>query len=328
MVKHETLGTPGCPPTHTHTHRHTDTRTHGHTYTQAHRHTDTQAEVFAKFDLSEFELYLQKNTNMRDERSRKYCVLNLHRFFYLLDIPDGSDPIGVLCSIHRTGVMAKVVEAPLMDHRYTWARSMFSSLDNFTKFCIMSCNRLRFMEAKALLQGFIDETITGLLKKGVMHRKGADQTKRLRDSDRLAYFPDIELVKAEVKGAMARIAVIRQHCIDEGILHDLPFRLRLTHIMYSIGHIISQVKAGSARYLFLSLSRSLARPLARSLALSIARSLARSIDRSLARSLSVSLARSLARSLSRSLSLSLSLYLDACAPSNDIACDVLARWLH
>jgi hypothetical protein len=271
---------PGAPQhTHTHTHRHTDTRTHGHTYTQAHRHTDTQAEVFAKFDLSEFELYLQKNTNMRDERSRKYCVLNLHRFFYLLDIPDGSDPIGVLCSIHRNGVMAKVVEAPLMDHKYTWARSMFSSLDNFTKFCIMSCNRRRFMEAKAVLQGFIDETITGLLKKGVMHRKGADQTKRLRDSDRLAYFPDIELVKAEVKGAMARIAVIRQHCIDEGILHDLPFRLRLTHIMYSIGHIISQVKAGS-------------------------------------------------RSLSRSLSLSLSLYLDACAPSNDMACDVLARWLH
>ena len=61
----------------------------------------------------------------------------------------------------------------------------------------------------------------------------------LQDSDRLAYFPAIDMVKAEVKGAMARIAVIRQHCIDEGILHDMPFRLRLTRIMYPIGHSTS-----------------------------------------------------------------------------------------
>jgi hypothetical protein len=50
-------------------------------------------------------------------------------------------------------------------------------------------------------------------------------------------------MKAEVKVAMARIAVIRQHCIDEGILYDMPFTLRLTRIMYSIGHIASQAEA-------------------------------------------------------------------------------------
>jgi hypothetical protein len=190
-----------------------------------------ESEDFAKFGLGDFELYLKSNTNMRDEKSRLYCVLNLKRFFSLLVIPDGADPIGVLCSIHRNGVMANVAEAPLMDHRYTWARSMFASLENMAKFCIMVCNRRRFMEAKALLQGFIDETLTGLLKKSVQYRKAADLNKRLRDSDRLSYFPAIDLVKAEVKVAMARIAIIRQHCIDEGILYDMPFRLRLTRIM-------------------------------------------------------------------------------------------------
>jgi hypothetical protein len=201
------------------------------------------SEEFAKFDLCDFELYLRTNTNMRDERSRKYCVLNLKRFFYLLVIPDGSDPIGVMCSIHRNGVMANMIEAPLMDHKYTWARSMFAALENLTKFYIMVCNRRRFLEAKALLQGFIDETLSGLLKKGVLHRKGADFSKRLRDSDRLACFPTVDLMKAEVKVAMARIAVIRQHCIDEGILYDMPFNLRLTRIIYSIGHITSQAEA-------------------------------------------------------------------------------------
>jgi hypothetical protein len=153
-----------------------------------------EAEEFAKFDLGDFEQYLRSNTNMRDERSRKYCVLNLKRFFHLLVIPDGSDPIGVLCSIHRSGVMAKVAETPLLDHRYTWARSMFAAVESFTKFCIMVCNRCRFMEAKALLQGFIDETLTGLLKQGFLYRKVADQGKRLRDSDRTACFPAIDTV--------------------------------------------------------------------------------------------------------------------------------------
>jgi hypothetical protein len=107
----------------------------------------------------------------------------LKRFLHLLVIPDGSDPIGLLCSIHRNGVMAKVAETPLMDHRYTWARSMIASIDHWTKFCIMTCNRHRFMEAKALLQGFIDETLIGLTKQGMQYRKTADQGKRLRDSD-------------------------------------------------------------------------------------------------------------------------------------------------
>ncbi len=142
-----------------------------------------EAEEFAKFDLTDFEHYLRSNTNMRDDRTRKYCVLNLKRFLHLLVIPDGSDPIGLLCSIHINGVMAKVAETPLMDHRYTWARSMFASIENWTKFCIMTCNRRRFMEAKALLQGFIDETLIGLTKQGMQYRKTADQGKRLRDSD-------------------------------------------------------------------------------------------------------------------------------------------------
>jgi hypothetical protein len=142
-----------------------------------------EAEEFAKFDLCDFEHYLKSNTNMRDERSRTYCVLNLKRLFHLLVIPDESDPIGVLCSIHRGGVMTKMAETPLMDPRYTWARSMFTSIENWTKYCILVCNRSRFMEAKALLQGFIDETLVGLLKQGMLHRKLGDQGKRLRDSD-------------------------------------------------------------------------------------------------------------------------------------------------
>jgi hypothetical protein len=142
-----------------------------------------EAEEFAKFDLCDFEHYLKSNTNMRDERSRKYCVLSLKRFLHLLVIPDGSDPIGVLCSIHRGGVMTKMAETPLMDPRYTWARSMFQCIENWTKYCILVCNRSRFMEAKALLQGFIDETLVGLLKQSMLHRKMGDQGKRLRDSD-------------------------------------------------------------------------------------------------------------------------------------------------
>ena len=92
-------------------------------------------------------------------------------------------------------------EAPMLDTRYTWARTMSQAMDHYCKY---------WSEAKATVQQLLDECIHGFLKEGVNYRKMADNQKQLRDAVRLAGFPEIRSIKREVKSAMAILHVINK----------------------------------------------------------------------------------------------------------------------
>lgn len=123
--------------------------------------------------------------------------------------------------------MLELLHANVLDFSYSWTGDIFSAVHHLVKFYIGHCNDNRWMEAKAVLESLRNNILEPLVKRKHVSKKIAEKQKGLVDGDRLQKFPTTDLIKIEVKKAMARIAVIHEHCIDNGILHDLPYDLRL-----------------------------------------------------------------------------------------------------
>jgi hypothetical protein len=79
-----------------------------------------------------------------------------------------------------------------------------------------------------------------------VHRKVADNAKRLRDSDRMVSYPANSVIKVEVRKAMGRLQVIQQHVIAEAYLHDMPMELRIEAAVNVVGIIFFNSFAGRA----------------------------------------------------------------------------------
>jgi len=199
---------------------------------------------FLKFNLSEFETYLLMNTSMKDSDTRGYCLMNLKRFLNAINVPDDSDYLGVMCGIYKQGVLQKVAACPAMDVRYGWAREIYAALLHFATFCIAVANRRGHHVAKSLIQSLVDETLTPMNKRATSAKKTGAVHKKMMDSARMEYYPSAEQIKVEVRRAMARIAVIRDHCVAEGLLVDMPYALRLEAVTSMIGIIFFNSFAG------------------------------------------------------------------------------------
>ena len=104
--------------------------------------TMKEAKTFVRFDLTAFERYLKLNTKQRSELSRNVTILNLKRFFYLIEIEEGDfHPVGVLCALYKQNVLAEMKDAPLLNSRYGWAREMDTSLKHYIEHMKSECNK-------------------------------------------------------------------------------------------------------------------------------------------------------------------------------------------
>jgi hypothetical protein len=92
----------------------------------------------------------------------------------------------------------------------------------------MTLNRnFNVHKAKARIQSLIDESIAPILRRAQSQRKAQDAAKRSRDSVRIMFYPPIDMIKREVKKAMATISVIHKYAVDRGLLEGVPFEMRL-----------------------------------------------------------------------------------------------------
>ena len=196
------------------------------------------------FDLSDFQLFLKSNTKMRDERSRDYCVLGLERFFYMVDVAKGSDVAGFVVALREQNIMAQLAELPVMDVQYTWARQIYESVQVFARYAAALCGRRRHQEAKLAVQAFLDDDMVHLVKRCTAQRKMQNCEKRIVDSERIAALPPVDVIHEQVRRAMAVIWVIRNYCIDEGLLLDMPRALKLEATTAMIGVLFFNSFAG------------------------------------------------------------------------------------
>ena len=100
-------------------------------------------------------------------------ILNIKRFFNLLIVEEGEyESVGVLCTIYQTNLLPKIMDAPLMDIKYTWARNIISALDHFCEYLQVYCNRRRWEESKATLKQLADEVLYGYKRRSFDYRSG------------------------------------------------------------------------------------------------------------------------------------------------------------
>ncbi len=193
------------------------------------------AEEFSLLDFADFKKWLKLNTNQREEQTRTTTVSNLKRFFWLLNLNPGCEAAGVLVRVYRQNLLPQMRDAPMMHTRYSWARSINQSLDHYINYLITVCNRNKWNETKSFLQQLADECLHGMVKEGTHHRQKAQLQKKKRDSQRLTGFPDTSVIQTQVKMAMGKIKVIYDYAVKEGLLQDIPQKLRLESITNLIG---------------------------------------------------------------------------------------------
>lgn len=178
-----------------------------------------EAQEADVFNFDGFVGYLKTNTNQNDAKTRTYTLQNVRRFFYLLDFTHGPDvtPQGVICGLYLQNTFGQLKDSPMLDSRYGWTRGIIRALAHYCKYLLTVCNRHRHVEARTTIQSFLDEQLQGYLKEGTTYRKYADNQKKLRDAARIAGFPEVRLIKEQVKIAMAKLYIIFNHVVNEGV---------------------------------------------------------------------------------------------------------------
>jgi hypothetical protein len=183
-------------------------------------------------DFSSFIKFL-KDAGLKTT-SIDYNIQSIKRFFNLLIVEEGQfEPAGVLCSIYQDDVMQKIMDAPLMDPKYTWSRNIINALDHYCEHLKIFCNRKRWLETRTTLQQLLDEQLSGYKREGIEYRKLADRKKHQLDAARLESFPSKEEIKAAVLSAMISLGVLSQTSADKDHL-DFSQRLNATTAMVGI----------------------------------------------------------------------------------------------
>ena len=205
-----------------------------------HRYPKDAPEAIAVFDdYKEFVPYTKLNTKMQDAGSLDKVLNNLNRFFALIVIDGPCTFIGALCGLHKAGLIHDMFSLPLLDHKYGWVRWMIGGLLGLAKFSLVLCRRDHWDETARLLNGCIDECLTGLMKQNNRRRLALNSEHLYKDFYRLEDFPEVACIKQAVKAAMAKIAVIHRHCLD-----TVPYKLRLEAATALAGIIYYNAFAG------------------------------------------------------------------------------------
>ena len=200
--------------------------------------TNKIARAFTRFNLDGFEKYLKANTHQYSVASRRVTMMNLKRFFTLLEIEEGDfHPVGVLCAIYKQGVLDEMKVAPLMSCRYGWARDMDTAMEHYIEHLKMECNKQqpRWLEAHANLNLLRGEVLSDYRKDDTRQRKLGNRAKKRRDAMRIAKgYPSVEMQHQAVEKAMAKLSLIHRHAATTG---NLSYRLRVEATTAIVGII-------------------------------------------------------------------------------------------
>ena len=101
-----------------------------------------EAQDFNRFEFDDFTKYLETHTKQKSPGTRSNTILNLRRFFYMLDIEEGDwDQVGVMCAIYQKDVLPEMKVAPMLDRRYGWSRDIDSALEHYCDHLQLVCSK-------------------------------------------------------------------------------------------------------------------------------------------------------------------------------------------
>lgn len=143
--------------------------------------------------------------------------------------------------VYQQGVLAQLMEFPLMDLRYGWARDIVKSLYHVCRFAVLLANRRNQPESRRLVQCLIDDNLSVLVKRCTDERKVQDTKKKQVDAGRLQYYPSNEVIKMEVRKAMGRLAIIHKEYAQKD---EMPYPIRLEASTLVVGIIYFNSFAG------------------------------------------------------------------------------------
>jgi hypothetical protein len=79
---------------------------------------------FDKLNFAEFETYLKSSTSMKCMKTISYAVMNLRRFFGLLEVPHDVDFIALMCGLYEHNIVHHAATLKLLDLKYGWSRQV------------------------------------------------------------------------------------------------------------------------------------------------------------------------------------------------------------
>jgi hypothetical protein len=142
--------------------------------------------------------------------------------------------IGAIVGVFQQGVWSSMKAFPVMDTRYTWARSIVNGLQHYVEYLVLTCTQKRFPEAKDVLLAFIAVNLKQVKKECVRTRQVQDNLKRKLDGTRLTFFPTTDAIRRAVRQAMVRLAVICKYF--QGVT-DVPAEFRTEALTCVVGII-------------------------------------------------------------------------------------------
>jgi hypothetical protein len=167
----------------------------------------------AAIRYDDFERYMDKNLN-QEASTRSSYQLAITRLLNIVNVDLGGDDKvdfkAFLVAMHRDNVLYTIMDYPIMDLRYGWARHMVFALDHFCKFGSYEANRLELPKTKWCIEQLLAETIKPWKNRAHDAKKRQSMDKQAVDGSRLDDLPPIAECKAAVRQAMCDLATISE----------------------------------------------------------------------------------------------------------------------
>eukprot|EP00974_Lingulodinium_polyedra_P059931 5775667-Lingulodinium_polyedra.AAC.1 len=141
-------------------------------------------------------------------------VLAMNRFWscFIVSPPGEYNAMGVLCKLYEKNMLPLLFDFDLMDIKYGWARDMRDHLNSYLAYVIDECTRLRFPEAKFVIDRLRVENMPSQKAKGMLQRKLMNFEREQVDADRLDNLASTEVEKEAVKRAMMDLESLCIEC--------------------------------------------------------------------------------------------------------------------
>jgi hypothetical protein len=167
----------------------------------------------AAIRYDDFERYMDKILN-QEASTRSIYQLAITRLLNIVNVNlggyDNVDFKAFLVAVHRDNVFYTIMDYPIMDLRYGWARHMVFALGQFCKFGSYEANRLELPKTKRCIEQLLADTIEPWKNRALDAKKRQSLGRQAAGGSRLDGFPPIAECKAAIRQAMCDLATISE----------------------------------------------------------------------------------------------------------------------
>ena len=169
----------------------------------------------------DFDRYLRVNLN-QEPGTRKGYQLGITRLLNIVSVDQEHNGGGTvdfkayLVALYKTNLLYAVMDYPLMDLKYGWARQIVFALEHFCKFGIYEATRMELPKTKWCIEQLLAETMQPWKNRAHEAKRFQSADKEEIDALRLEKLPPAEECKAAVRLAMCDLAIISKQAAESG----------------------------------------------------------------------------------------------------------------